>query len=494
MNRTHLTLLGLILTFAAALRIYNLSTLGYWTDEFCSLSEANGHGLQLDAVATDQLLPPLPSCTRWADAGPASAILPALAHGDTHPPLYFLVLRLWERCFGDAEAAVRSLDVCFSVAAIGLLFVAARPDVGATAALWACLVMAVASPQVQFAQEARNYAPVLAFSLAAVVAARRLIARPTAAAAAGLAGCLLAMMLTHYYAAAVAVVLAIHMASVARGRALAYAAAAFGGSAVAFGLLWGPAVASQLPVFRNGDMAWLSDPNPGHAGRAAVALCKLPVRWVADVNAPWAAWGGVLFGGVAWAVVRRPLRLWALWVLVPTGLIFAGDVLHHTTQLTLLRYTLFATPGAYVLLAAAGRRTGWAVPAAAAVAGLLALPAAYVPPWKVDFRTPVEFVGRQLGPNDGLVVSGPDTVSAEMAWVAFRHYRPTMPAATVILTRRADGPTLSRLAACPRVAVVWLWPDRPIASFVPGFAAADAGRLPPFGTVAVGRVVSRGPR
>ena len=489
-NRAHLSLLGLILTLAAAVRAYHLSDLGYWTDEFCTLSEADGHGLQLDATPTDRLLPPLPVCTRSADARPVAAICPALARQDTHPPLYFLLVRVWEAGFGDSEAAVRSLDVCFSVAAVGLLYAAAVPDVGRAAALWACLVMAVASPQVQFAQEARNYAPVLAFALAAVVAARRVRRRPTAAAAAAFAACLLAMVLTHYYAAPLAAVLVAFAAGTTRGRSMAHAAVATAVAATAFLLLWGPAVLTQLPVFRHGDMAWLTDPAAGHVQRALVALCKLPVRWVADVSAPAAAAGGVLFVLLPWAfVVRAELRLWVLWVVVPTAVVAGGDLLHGTTQLTLLRYTLFATPGAYVLVAAAGRRVGWVVPVTAVVAGLVALPAAYAPPFKVDFRTPVEIVARRLGPGDGLVISGPDGVTARMMLVAFQHYLPTMPTTVAVLTRPADRPTLAALAACPRVSVVWLWPDdRPITAFLPRYRAEDAGRVPHFGRLAVGRL------
>ena len=353
-NRTHLLLLGLILVLATAVRAYHLSDLGYWTDELCTLSDADGHGLGLLDVPADRLAPPLPIRTRLADAAPASRVIPELVRTETHPPVYFLLLRAWESTFGDGEAAVRSLDVGFSVAAVALLFFAAQPDVGPTGALWACLVMAVASPQVTFAQEARDYAPVLAFALAAAVLQRRLIDRPTMPRAAVLAGCLLAMTLTHYYAAGVAAALAVHAAVTARGRPLRYAMAAFAAAAAAFVMLWGPAFVRQAHAFRANDTAWLTDAAPGHRQRALLALCRLPVRWVADVRAPAVAWGGVLFLGVAAAYVFRPrLRLWALWVAIPTAVVAVTDLLQSTTQLTLVRFTLFATPGAYVLVAAA---------------------------------------------------------------------------------------------------------------------------------------------
>ena len=487
-SRTPLVLLALILAFAAAVRAYSLGQNGFWTDELCSLSEATGHGLQLDAFPVDVPLPPhAPVCTRLADARPITAVVPALAREDTHPPVYFLLLRLWMDVFGDTEAAVRSLDVCVGVAAVGLLYAAAVPDVGPTAALWACLVMAVAGPQVQFAQEARDYMPVVALSLAAVVAARRLPAR---GAAVGLAACLLLMMLTNYLAAPVAaVVVGYAVGRRDRRRSAVIATAAAAGL---FLLLWGWALPSQWRA-AGYETAWLTDAAPGHLRRTLLAVAALPLRWVADVPpSPVSALAGVLFLLLPWAWFAAPkLRLWIAWAVVSTLTVAVGDLLHHTTQATLLRYTLTATPGAYVLLAAAGRRVRWAVPAIAVVAGLVALPAAYAPPWKTDFGKYAEQVTRRGTSADGLVVSGPNPITAQMATAAFRHYVPAMPTTAVVLTRPVDVATLIRLRGCPRVWVLWLWPDRSVDAFLPGYVTAEEGPVPPGGRFAVGRVQGR---
>ncbi len=494
-NRTHLFLLGLILAFAAAVRGYDLAGLGYWTDELCTLSDAHGHGLDLLNVPADTIVPPLPVRTRWFDAAPVSQVIPGLARSDTHPPIYYLLVRAWESIFGDAESGVRSLNVCLSVAAIALLYVAARPDIGSANALWACLLMAVASPQVTFAREARDYVLVLVFSLAAAIAQRRLADRPTFARAAALAGCLLAMMLTHYYAAGVALALAANAAMSIRRRALAFAIAAYAVAAVAFAVGWGPSFIRQLPVFQYGDVAWLTDPLPNHRLRVLLDLCQLPVRWVADVRSPAAAVGGVALLLVPLAFAARPrLRPWVLWLAIPTLAVAATDLSKSTVQLSLIRYTLFATPAAYVLLAAVGGRFGWVVPAAASGLALVALPHAYVPAWKIDLRTPTQYVARHLGPDDGLVVSGPDRVFDAVTFAAFQHYLPHMPTTSVLLTRPADGPTLARLQQCPRLWVVWMWPDRPIHAFLPGYQSTEEGRLPSFGTVAMGRVTASPPR
>src|SRR3954454_21427743 len=98
-------LLPLILITAAALRFYNLSALGYWTDEFCTLSSAHGWGLEFLRTPLDQIVPAdRPAPTRYNQARPWRAILPAIVRDDAHPPLYPLLVRACETLMGgDSE-------------------------------------------------------------------------------------------------------------------------------------------------------------------------------------------------------------------------------------------------------------------------------------------------------------------------------------------------------------------------------------------------------
>ncbi len=489
-NRTHLFLLGLILTLAAGLRAFGLSALGFWTDELCTLSCAQGWGLQFEHVPFDRLTGALPVYTRLAAAAPAWAVAPAMARDEAHPPLYFLLLRGWETAFGGGEAAVRSLDVVLSVAAIALLYAAAVPDVGPTVALWACLLMAVSTTQVQFAQEARNYVPVETFGLAAVVAVNRLRRGPSTAAAVGLGASLLAMMLTHYFAAGVATAVVATAAVRLRGPARRRAAIAVVAAAGLFVALWGPGMWRQRPNFVQ-NYAWVTDAGPGRMGRLVIRLSRVPARLVAEGNATaeTVVGGAMLAGAVAVAVRRPAARPWVAWAGCGIGLVAVMDAARGTAQLSLMRYTLAAAPGVCVAVAAAVRgRWGWALPSAGVAVALIALPVAYVPAWKDDLRTPADIVGRRLGPADGLVVSGPDPVRASVAFAAFQHYLPRVPDAAAVLTRPADAAVLDRLRRCPHVWVVWMWPARPIDAFLPGYQAAESGQVPAFGEVAVGQL------
>ncbi len=502
---TNWVILFLIVIFAGVLRGQEVSLVGYWTDELCSLSAAQGWGLQLYKVPLDQIAPPLPVCTRLKDAKPLWQVPAALARDDTHPPVYLLMLRLWEDIFGDNESATRSLNICFSLIAIVLLYVAAKAAIGSSAALWAALLMAVASPQIMFSLEARDYMPALAFSLAATVAFLRLCDNRStgvppdpgaarrgrdgrATKAAALFGVmLLLMMLTHYYCAGVAATLVVHGLIWMRGRSRWLLVVATISAAVLFAVIWGRSFLQEIPNFR-ANTEWLFDTGPGHLSRCLLRISKVPGILVAADLPNASAIFGLLFLLLPIAYFKRPeLRLWVLWFVVTVGLIAGQDLVRSTTQLSLPRYLLFATPAEYVLLAGAMRgRWRWLPPAAGVLTALLSLRSAYLPAWKIDLRTPVEFT--RLNPDDGLVISGPDTFFDGITYAAYQHYLPSMPAASVVLTKPADAATLDRLRRCRHLWVLWMWPGRPVREILPGYIPADRGHLPYFGDLIQGKL------
>jgi len=77
---------------------------------------------------------------------------------DTHPPLYYLLLKLW-MSLGDGEAHVRLLSALFSIAAIPVMYnLAAHLYGDRRVGLIAAAILAVSPFQVWYAQEARMYA------------------------------------------------------------------------------------------------------------------------------------------------------------------------------------------------------------------------------------------------------------------------------------------------------------------------------------------------
>ena len=87
---------------------------------------------------------------------------------ETNPPLYYSVLKVWRGVAGSSDVAIRALSVSASLAAIMLLFVAARRAYGARAGLIAAGLAAVSGQQLYFAEQARAYVFVLCAALIAI--------------------------------------------------------------------------------------------------------------------------------------------------------------------------------------------------------------------------------------------------------------------------------------------------------------------------------------
>ncbi len=493
-QRFHFVLLVLILAFAGALRFYSLSTLGLWTDELGAMSASDGWGLQFAMPPVNRVIdPPLPIFTRLTDARPITQIIHGLIKDESHPPVYFILLRFWRSMLGDGESSVRMLNVVFSLISIPLLFYAATRTVGVVPALWACLLMAVASPQITFSQEARNYMPGMTFSLVALVCLLRLESKPSFSRAVAFSIALLVMMLTHYFTAGAGVAMAIHVVTSLRGRTRRFSCGAILTAALVFLLIWGIPLYRQLPNFHS-NYAWLSDDSPGHVQRWLLRLCRVPMGLIADSSWSMAAASGFAFLWLPIAFIRQSrLRVWILWLVCCVGLIAGLDLARSTTLLTLPRYLLFATPAAYVLIAAAIRgRWSWVLPSCAVVAAILALPSAYIPPWKTDFRTPVQIMAPRIQPGDALVIIGTDPAADGVMLTAFQHYLPTMPATCAILTRPPDAATLSRLRQCPSMILVRLWPYHP--EILPGIFVDPRNEIsvPYFADFAIGQFSPNG--
>lgn len=100
----------------------------------------------------------------WIDEGISVGIahehwtsIPHLLRQDGSPPLYYLLLGIWVRLFGDGEAATHTLSLCFGLACIPLAFFAGRAVFGRVTGL-ACALLAALDPFLTYyAQETRMY-------------------------------------------------------------------------------------------------------------------------------------------------------------------------------------------------------------------------------------------------------------------------------------------------------------------------------------------------
>lgn len=120
----------LVILLGTALRFFHLGAQSLWYDEAFSLASADR--LSLGQLLTNQ-------------------------GGDIHPPLYYLLLRVWIRVIGINDFTTRMLSLWAGVLTIPLIYVTGRKLFDHPTGLWAALFIAVFPFHVYFAQEARMY-------------------------------------------------------------------------------------------------------------------------------------------------------------------------------------------------------------------------------------------------------------------------------------------------------------------------------------------------
>ena len=485
---TSLLVLALILFFALALRLHQLAEPSLWLDEILTVQLSTGRGYAHLDFPQDQLVPPPPDLIGLNDAPPFWRIWTTLDR-DVHPPLYYLLLRAWRETFGDGDFAVRMLPVTLSLAAIVMLYRTAAPQFGAPIALWACALMALAGPQIEYAQENRSYMLLLVALLGVAASLVRIeksglsVARELTLGVAALAA-----LLTHY-AAIPALGLFFVYALLHRRRWRAAGTILTAG--VVFAVAWGPFWLEQIRGF--GERIEFTQSSNGWVLRPLRNAGELPLRYFTEaaIRPRWVgALAAVLYvlPVVLIAVRRRgDLLLWWIWLAGYSAFLTCSDLARGGRTLELIRYALPASPAAYALVAAllADARSRWVrhiVPALLIVACLAALPAAYVRN-KADWRALAQLFASRVSADDVIVVtsSRPDDWRARCMYLCLRHYAPRPPL-PVAFVSRTDPRLLEQIAGRN----VWLLSGAYVvqdAPLLPGWRQVEMRGDPMAGTV-----------
>jgi uncharacterized membrane protein len=122
---------------------------------------------------------------------------------DVHPPLYYILLKLWSLIASSSPFAIRSFSVIISVATIGLVYIALRQwfKKSHLPAVLGSLVMAINPFFINYGQEARSYT-LFAFLLAlATILLTKSWDKPSTKLRLAYSLTLLAILLTHYLGA-----------------------------------------------------------------------------------------------------------------------------------------------------------------------------------------------------------------------------------------------------------------------------------------------------
>jgi len=162
------------LALGLLLRVNNLSERSLWTDEFFTLFQSTGHGVDivnlLDGFSKRET-PPLSKSQDFRlflQSDPAKHIKDVtrgLLDTDTHPPLYFWIIYIWMKVFGDGLFAVRFFSVLMGVFAIFLAYRIGGYLFNQRVAGFCALFTAISAFSIRYSQEARAYSLIMAIGL-----------------------------------------------------------------------------------------------------------------------------------------------------------------------------------------------------------------------------------------------------------------------------------------------------------------------------------------
>jgi uncharacterized membrane protein len=431
---------------AAGWRLHSL-----WFDELASLECATGRGLMHDQLPHGVIVPDPPVLTRLAGAPPWWNVWTSLK-AEQHPPLYFLLLRMWMELFGQSESAVRSLSTVMGLLAIVFLFDAVRLWHGPLAGLTAAAMGCVSTQMIDQSMQARMYMPMVAFLCIAASALARLDVRGFSPGRAGvLASGLFGAMLTHYFALGACLALFLYsltMNSATRRRVLWWIA----GAGALYLVVWGPFFYQQVGNFEL-NRGYLSDKEPGGLWRAAERLILMPTRMFYEPSGQmkWVASMSAVLYILPFLLIRRcrPMLLWGLWLGLTVLLLLLLDLTRQTRQLSLPRYALGGAPALFAMIAGLPLSPRpWVrvlIPLLFCIGSVAAVSDAYRRN-DGDFRPVARFIDNHAGPRDLLVFASAshEGWSGQIVYLNVAHYlersRPIM-----ILDLRAEPAAASAI-------------------------------------------------
>jgi hypothetical protein len=199
----------------------------------------------------------------WIDEGISVGIahhhwtsIPHVLKQDGSPPLYYMLLGLWIRMFGDRERATHLLSVIFALACIPLVYFAGRSVFNRTTGIVAAILVALDPFLTYYAQETRMYTIEAFLSIIVAWAYVQGILRGSRWWCVGLALSLTALLYTHNWALFVCAGLAATTVAVARSHWKAFALVAVG-----VAVLYAPWVPTLLYQVQHTGAPWSTRPS-----------------------------------------------------------------------------------------------------------------------------------------------------------------------------------------------------------------------------------------
>ncbi len=179
-------LLILIVIFGIFLRTTNLSQKPYWLDETYTLLRSSSYtGREATEKLSNGQVINVKDILQYQhpssqDKGWMGTIKGLATEEPQHPPLYFLLTRIWLQLFGNSRLSTRSLPVIGSLLAFPAIYwlcleLFSSPLVG-----WLAVALVAVSPiNLRYAQEVRQYSLWTTLVLLSCATILRAIRQPT---------------------------------------------------------------------------------------------------------------------------------------------------------------------------------------------------------------------------------------------------------------------------------------------------------------------------
>ena len=377
-NKTVVLVVGLVL-FGVLLRLYGLEEKIVWHDEVATRVLAAGATMaaQMQGLYHGQVMA-VSQVLQYQQVQQATSVLELIVdlarHDPQHPPLYYLLAKLWVDLWGDSVYVLRTLSVLFSALSLPAMYWLLRElEASRRAAALALLLMCVSPLFILYGQEAREYALwslALLSSSAALLRALRLSVGPASAARRAwlLYGCcLLVAVYTSLSTLSLILVQVLYVACITR---LQWTRALYGFivSLSTVGLLFLPWALNLLRNFDafSASMAWSSVIVIPRT--AVLRILSLNVTrnvfdfWPDVVQDQWlpitasVACTTAVVCAAVWVLryARRETRLYLVLLLVlPTSLLLVPDLLFGGIRSSNARYLMPVWLGVIAVLAIA---------------------------------------------------------------------------------------------------------------------------------------------
>jgi hypothetical protein len=461
-RRHHWIVLFAILVVAAFLRFHKITHEGATLDELWSISLAAGRSANLPV---NQIVDPPPQMLFVG--APAVWHIWTNMDNTTHPPLYFMLLRLWVDIFGQSDFAIRSLSVLLSLAAIILMFDVVRRISGAGAGLLAAAACAFAWSQIDLSQDARNYTiNFLTILLATHAVVRIAQAAPNAGNVLQLFLAATASLLSHYFSLFTLLGIAAYALTLLRGQKRM---AILGSLLASLGftvMVWGKWFLIQFhqrdALTAPGGVPWASANEHflEHAWSAVKVIAehlygRENVLNVYSCLDPFALLTILFVTALIVIVPLFSLRakpiLMLFWcqIIATIGGIATMDFVRHTSMIDWVRYSSMAAPAICALAVAPLALPKqfppfwkWLTPAAVLFSLVISAAAQYQigPRPKEDFRFFADKLDAMAGPTDLLVFYTPSRIPPFYWLIDLDHYHPN--SRPILILDSPAGPDL----------------------------------------------------